>query len=404
MPSPADGGENLLPAFFKRLSPALLALACLVALGCAGCAKKAAVTMPPLPRVAMAETEEFFVSGLFPTNQELGSWKEMGPALRKSLEYVQRKDPGAVAVSRKGLRVTWGELADTLRELRAVLPELDRSPRLLLERFRWVRVDQGISYSGYYEPTVRASRTRTEQCSQPIYALPPDLDRHRRRHGRYYTRRDIDGPRQVLAGRGLELAWADPVDVFFMQIQGHGKLVFDDDTTAYVCYAGQNGHKYVASGRIIVRSGHRLKRGDVIEQKEWLRKNRKHMWDILFQNPSYVFFRFSARGALGAMNSRLDDWLSLATDRDFLPLGSVLAFGVNIPDPEKGSVSLRGIGFAQDTGGAIRRNRIDLYCGGSERANYVASKLDARGPCWVLLKKGAPAKTPPDGTKQRGAP
>ena len=91
--------------------------------------------------------------------------------------------------------------------------------------------------------------------------------------------------------------------------------------------------------------------------------------------------------ATGAMGYQVDDWLSLATDRGFIPLGAVVAYGVNAPDEKRGRVPLRGIGFAQDVGGAIKRNRIDIFCGGDERANYVASHLDAKGPAWVLLAK-----------------
>ena len=83
----------------------------------------------------------------------------------------------------------------------------------------------------------------------------------------------------------------------------------------------------------------------------------------------------------------MDEWLSLAVDRSYIPLGAVVAFGVNVPDEKYGSLPLRGIGFAQDVGGAIKQRRIDLFCGGSERANYVASHLDAPGPAWVLVAR-----------------
>ena len=87
------------------------------------------------------------------------------------------------------------------------------------------------------------------------------------------------------------------------------------------------------------------------------------------------------------MGQVVDDWLSLATDRKYIPLGAVVAYGVNAPDPDYGTIPLRGIGFAQDVGGAIKRNRIDIFCGGGERANYVASHLDAHGPAWVLVAR-----------------
>ena len=234
---------------------------------------------------------------------------------------------------------------------------------------------------------MRASRTPKPGYPQAIYKLPPDLAAVKRRNrGRYYDRRTIE-EKQVLAGKGLELAWAaDPVDVFFLEIQGSGRLIFDDGTQAFVNYAGQNGHKYKSSGRIMREKG-LLKEGHIFEQREWFKNNPQRVDEILHENPSYVFFRFGNRGPTGAMGQVVDDWLSLATDRKYIPLGAVVAYGVNAPDPDYGTIPLRGIGFAQDVGGAIKRNRIDIFCGGGERANYVASHLDAHGPAWVLVAR-----------------
>ena len=171
-----------------------------------------------------------------------------------------------------------------------MLPQLDADPTLLLQRFRWVAVPGGISYSGYYEPAVRASRTRKPGYEHPIYKRPPDLSRVRARRGRYYDRRTIE-TRGVLAGKDLELAWAaDPVDVFFLEIQGSGRLIFDDGTQAFVNYDGQNGHKYKSSGRIMREKG-LLKRGDIFEQREWFKNNPDRVWEILLENPSYAVQR-----------------------------------------------------------------------------------------------------------------
>ena len=273
-----------------------------------------------------------------------------------------------------------------MTRLQELLPRLDREPELFLANFRWVEVPDGIKYSGYYEPVVRASRTRKPGYTQAIYGLPPDLKKVAAKRGRYYDRRTIE-EKQILAGKGLELAWAaDPVDVFFLEIQGSGRLVFDDGTQAYINYAGQNGHKYKSSGRIMREKG-LLREGHIFEQRQWFKDNPQRVREILNENPSYVFFRYGTRGPTGATGQVVDEWLSLATDRTFIPLGSVVAYGVNIPDQQRGKVPLRGIGFAQDVGGAIKKNRIDVFCGGEERGNYVASHLDARGPAWVLLAK-----------------
>lgn len=374
--------------FVKRAGAALRLFALLAAsLALFACAKQAPspVSQRAMPPVAF-ESPEFFVSNLVPANQDLTSWKDMGPSVRKSLRYVNNKPQGAIAVQRPGLTVTWGDLSRTLARLQELLPRLDKEPDLLLANFRWVEVTGGINYSGYYEPAVRASRTRKQGYTQAIYSLPPDLNRVVAKRGKYYDRRTIE-EKQVLAGKGLELAWAaDPVDVFFLEIQGSGRLIFDDGTQAFVNYAGQNGHKYKSSGRIMREKG-LLKRGDIFEQREWFKNNPARVREILNDNPSYVFFKYGTRGPTGAMGYQVDDWLTLATDRGFIPLGSIVAYGVNVPDEARGRVPLRGIGFAQDVGGAIKRNRIDIFCGGDDRANYVASHLDAKGPAWVLLAR-----------------
>lgn len=342
--------------------------------------------------VNVSENKDLFVAKLDPKYQDLTSWKDMEPTLRKSMLYVNSKPQSGLAVSRPDLKVTWGELALTLRELQKILPALDDRPELLEEKFLWIPVAGGIAYSGYYEPRIRASRTRKKGYEHPIYMAPPELRRVRASGRLYHDRRTIE-TKKVLADRGLELAWAaDPVDVFFLEIQGSGKLIFDDGSEAYVNYAGQNGHKYKSSGRIMREKG-LLKRGDIFEQREWFRNNADRINEILHENPSFVFFKFGGRGPTGAMGHTVDDWLSLATDRKFIPLGSVVAYGVNIPDENHGTMPLRGIGFAQDVGGAIKKNRIDIFCGDSDRANYVASFLDARGPAWILLAKNAVAES-----------
>ena len=381
-------GAQLRPVvcFGSRTVVRLCVVLCL-AFFFSGCQKSVPVDTPMLPPAAPVsmESPETFVQNLRKEAQELTTWKELAPTLRKSLNYVNSKDPGAVAINRPGLRLTWGDMAKTLLTLQTLLPLLDERPELFLERFQWVEVNSGIMYSGYYEPVLKASRTY-KPGYYPLYKRPPELASHRAKGKRYHSRKAIDG-QKVLAKRGLELAWAESlVDIFYLQIQGSGRLAFDDGTQAYVNYDGQNGHKYISSGRIMAAKG-LLRQGHIYEQREWFKNNPARIWEILQDNPSYVFFKFGHRGPTGAMGQVVDGWMSLATARDFIPLGAVVAYGVNIPDMEKGQTPLRGIGFAQDVGGAIKKNRIDIFCGGDERANYVASHLDAKGPAWVLVAK-----------------
>lgn len=376
---------------YRHFTKILFTIICAAALTLTACGQKR--TLPPRqpllptgPAVSLDESENFFASHLKAANQDLAAYADMAPTISKSLRYVNSKPANGIAVSTPHLKATWGELAKTLQRLRDILPLLDANPGLLEQNFRWVAIPGGISYSGYYEPLVPASREKKPGYEHPIYKVPPDLETYRKKHGRYHDRKTIEAG-QVLAGRNLELAWAkDPVDVFFLEIQGSGRLVFDDGTQAYINYAGQNGHKYKSSGRIMREKG-LLKRGDIFEQREWFRKNPDRVTEILHDNPSFVFFKFGGRGPTGAMGFTVDDWLSLATDRKHIPLGAVVAYGVNIPDAKRGQLPLRGIGFAQDVGGAIKQNRIDIFCGSDERANYVASHLDAKGPAWILLAK-----------------
>ena len=303
--------------FPKKFRISGLLLLCLILL--AGCSAKKSDTdvarfAPYGPAVALGEKPDFFARYLKPQNQELLSFREMAPTIRKSIAYAKSKPVDGLAVARPNLKVTWGELVESLELLRTLLPRLDREPSLLNEKFRWVEVDGGIKYSGYYQPTIMASRKKTGKYTQAIYAIPQELKKIRSRGRRFHSREAIDGPRQILAGRNLELAWADPVDVYFLQIQGSGKVIFDDGTTAYLNYAGQNGHKYRASGRIIREKGYVLYSGDVLEQRQWFKDNPDKIHEIFFANPSYVFFRFGTRGAVGAINQTVDDYMSLAVD------------------------------------------------------------------------------------------
>ncbi len=366
----------------RRLSCLLLVTSFVLLAACAG-KKPTEDIAPSMPAVQRDESPQYFVSQLRVQDQGMRSFRELAPTIDKSLDYLKRKKSSDYAIRRPGLTMTWGEMKRTLIRLKQLLPSLDANPSLFTENFEWVRVNPYISYSGYYSPVVKASTTRKPGYTHPIYRRPPDLGKHK---GAYYTRREIEEEGK-LANRGLELAWAaDPVDVFFLEIQGSGCLLMEDGRQVCINYAGQNGHKYKSSGRIMREKG-LLERGDIFEQRQWLKDHPDRVNEILHENPSFVFFKLEGTGPTGAMGYVVDDWKSLATDRSFIPLGSVVAYGVNIPDPKRGKMALRGIGFAQDVGGAIKKNRIDIYCGSDQRANYVASFLDAKGPAWVLRAK-----------------
>ena len=352
-----------------------------------------------------------------PAAQGLRSWVELEPVVRAALEYAQAREAEQVAVAHGDLAITWGEVVESLVRLESLLPRLDTDHRLLAQQFRWVRLTEGAAFSGYYEPLVMASRTKKSNYSQPLYRLPHDLEQlelgrfhplftgqrlvYRMDDGKpvpYYGRTEIDG-KKVLQGRGLELAWVDPVDAYFLQVQGSGRLQFEDGTEMALLYAGTNGRPYLSIGQYL--SGLGLIPADSVSMqsiRKWLHENPKERENVLYRNQRYIFFREGepSSGPIGSMGSPVTPFVTLAVDRETFPLGALLAFDVQLPDPPEQSspegdvksfVDLRGIGIAQDAGEAIRGQRIDLFCGKGERAAFIAGHLNRRGEVWMLLAK-----------------
>ena len=170
-----------------------------------------------------------------------------------------------------------------------------------------------------------------------------------------------------------------------------------------VRFAGSNGKPYLSIG-LYLDDQVEIPTGQVSMQsiRQWLREHPELRDDLLRRNQRYIFFRKGPEtssgsitsGPVGSMGSPLSSMVSLAVDRTTFPLGSVLAFDVNIPDPsspvEEGPVSttpLFGIGVAQDTGEAIKGRRVDLFCGKGARAAYIAGHLNGPGEIWMLLAK-----------------
>lgn len=276
----------------------------------------------------------------------------------------------------------------------------------------WLASDRGDPdglFTGYFEPVLEGSRKPEGRFRHPIYRRPADLVtvelgrfdpalEGRRIVGRvqngrlvpYPTRAEIDGG--ALAGRGLELAWvADPVALFFLHVQGSGRIALVEGGTLRVGYADQNGHPYRAIGRDLVETG-ALPREAVSMQsiKAWLAANPDRALEILHRNPSYVFFRElalpeDAPGPPGAQGVPLTPGRSLAVDRRFVPLGLPIWLDTIAPLPE-GERALRRLVIAQDTGGAIRGPvRGDLFWGSGPEAEHAAGHMKSRGRYWLLL-------------------
>ena len=262
--------------------------------------------------------------------------------------------------------------------------------------------------TGYYEPLLKGDRVRTERARFPLYAVPADLVsvdlasvypelKNLRLRGKlvgnklvpYATRRDIESP----GFTGKPIAWADdPVDLFFLQIQGSGRIELPDGSHLRVGYADQNGHPYVSIGKLLVERGElKLEEASMQGIKNWGAKNPDKLAELLAANPSYVFFRElpnGLAGPLGAMGIPITGGRSIAVDPRFIPLGAPVFLATTQPNS---TVPMNRLVMAQDTGGAIRGGvRADFFWGFGDAAGEQAGRMKQRGRMWVLLPKDYP--------------
>ena len=345
----------------------------------------APLTLPGLHPVSEDEAQRI-IRHLSPAQQGMGSWQDMAFAVRQSLAHASAKPASRVAISTPYHQITYGEMARSLERLLHLLPFLDKAPEVLASDFRWLRVGPDFGFTGYYEPEIVASTARKGRFQYPLYRVPPS-DRLKR-----LDRHSIDC-KGGLRGKGLELAWVEnPVDIFMLQIQGSGRLRFEDGTVRQILYAGQNGRKYVSLGRVMVDRGY-LQREDVsmFSIRKWLAEHPDQVTELLDTNPSYVFFKLGKpgrEGSYGSMGRVLTPWVSAATDQSVLPNGLLTLMNLSFPD-ESGehAVPFTGLMLPQDTGGAIKRNRVDVFCGNGEKAVRTASYLDTGGAVFVLLPR-----------------
>lgn len=261
--------------------------------------------------------------------------------------------------------------------------------------------------TGYYVPDLKGSRIASSAYQYPLYQRPndllvidlsdvyPDLGNYRLR-GRieenrvvpYWDRSVIDSDNQPLAGQ--ELLWvADPVELFFLHIQGSGRILLDSGERVMVNYADQNGHPYRSIGKYLINQG-AMTRDQMSMQniRAWVRNNPDEAGNVLNQNPSYVFFREldgDVQSPPGALGVPLTPGRSLAVDRRYIPLGAPVFVETTWPNSDK---PLQRLMMAQDTGGAIKgRIRGDFFWGMGEQAGAQAGRMKQSAKFWVLLPK-----------------
>ncbi len=262
--------------------------------------------------------------------------------------------------------------------------------------------------TGYYEPLLKGSLYRSPQYRYPLYAVPDDLLRidlaglypelsKMKLRGRvegkkivaYHDRSTIDNENSPLWGK--ELVWIDdPVAVFFLHIQGSGRILMDDGSMMAVGYADQNGQPYTSIGKILIERDE-IAREDIslFSIQKWLKQNPQQARALLEENRSYIFFSIrenAKENPRGSLNIPLTPSRSIAVDPGNIPLGSPVWLDTSYP--HEADHSLQQLTFAQDTGGAIKGYaRADMFWGNGEMAEKLAGEMKQPAELYVLLPR-----------------
>lgn len=289
----------------------------------------------------------------------------------------------------------------------------DRAHFFFDSHLETARVGDGTAFvTGYFEPEIAGSRVPLPGYDTPVYGMPDDLVRawpddmaETEREGRpplgrydadgtfvtYYTRAEIE--QGALAGRGLEIGWAkDPVELFFLQIQGSGRLISPTGEVTRIGYAGQNGRAYTGIGSVmrergLLGDGPGQYAGSMQGLMAYIRENPEAGAELMRLNESWIFFReLTGEGPIGAMGVAVSAEDSVAVDPRFVPLGAPVWLDLDRAEAD-------GMWVAQDTGGAIKgANRFDTFWGAGARARDVAGGMSGRGSALVFLPKGTLAR------------
>lgn len=340
------------------------------------------------------------------TFDDLPGWSraDMRPALtafRHSCQLIVKADAGAPLNAYAGRVADWWSAC---REA-AVVPEND-AQKFFSAYFSPFEVTGQALFTGYYEPLLRGSRRRHGAYQTPVYGLPHDLVavdlgafrpewKGERIAGRvsaqrllpYASRAEID---EIPPPATVLFYGDDPVSVFFLHIQGSGRVVLDDGTVVRVAYAAQNGRRYTSIGRALVRSGKlHLKDASMQTIRAWLRDNPSAARKVMEGDESYVFFREApvgdaSLGSPGTQGVPLSPGASIAVDPKFHALGVPMFIDATTGDGQP----LQRLFVAQDTGGAIRGPaRADIFFGFGARAETLAGTMRSYGRLYVLLPK-----------------
>ena len=280
---------------------------------------------------------------------------------------------------------TCGDMKDPIWQSLSVSAKSAPAARAFFEAFfHPVMIEDGepMLFTGYYEPEFCGSKVPDNLYKYPIYSLPADLVA-----GKPYLSRQQIEEKLALSGRGLEIAWlSDPVDRFFLQVQGSGRIRLSDGAVIRVGYAGKNGREYSSVGQELVRRGtYKACQISAHVIRNWVHNNPKDGRELFWLNKSYIFFReindvpFD-KGPLGAMNKSITMDRSIAVDPKFTTLGTPIWI------EKAGTTPINRLVIAQDTGSAITgAQRADIFYGTGENAGLEAGRINDTGRMIHLL-------------------
>ena len=375
---------------------------------CAPCASCPACPSPPAPAPAPAQP---FSRTLQPAAwADLPGWKDDDPAAAWPA-FMQ----SCRGLAGKAHGVAWKRVCDAARAAEGK-PGFDarRFFETNLKPYALLAGDGNASglVTGYYEPLLRGSRTRSKEFAQPVRGVPDDLLtvdlaaifpelKDKRVRGRlegnrvvpYWTRGEIEGRGDRLPAKTL-LYVDDPVELFFLQVQGSGRVKLADGSIVRLNYGDHNGHPYQSIGRVLVDRGDlKLEEASMQGIQAWGRANPSRLPELLNANPSYVFFREvpnTPGGPAGALGVPLTAERSIAVDPRSVPLGAPVFLATTRPNSSR---PLNRLVMAQDTGSAIKGAvRADFFWGFGKEAGEQAGRMKQTGRMWVLLPPEAAPK------------
>jgi peptidoglycan lytic transglycosylase A len=348
-------------------------------------------------------------------------------ALRYSIDYLQKLPPERI-IGAEPQSFTAGEILDSLLVFDQLLDDWSCAvcfAREVNRRFEFVPsssdpASADVLFTGYYQPVIDGSLVPTERFRYPVYGRPFDLITAEqvtlkpqmsvekifgRAEGEqflpYYTRREIDQEKR-LAGRGLEIAWvADPIDLFFLHIQGSGIIRLPDGTQLNISYAAQNGWPYRSIGRLLIDEG-KLSSEEISMQRlrRYLTENPQEQNELFAYNQSYVFFRVNSSGPIGSLDVPVTAGRSIATDSRLFPKGALVLIKTEIPVIDatgeiSGWKTVSRFMLNQDTGGAIRGpQRADIYFGAGRSAASMAGFMKRQGKMFFLVLRRDERRSP----------